>query len=60
MCVIYMPVAIVNDKRGHEREREREGYKGGFERRKGKQEQYNYIIISKKPTEVIKITEIGA
>lgn len=27
---IYMPVTIVNDKRGHEREREREGYKGGL------------------------------
>lgn len=48
MCAIYMPVAIVNDKRGHECEREREGYKGGFGRGKGKQEQYNYIIISKK------------
>lgn len=48
MCAIYMPVAIVNDKRGHEREREWEGCKGGFGRGKGKQEQYNYIIISKK------------
>lgn len=54
MYAIYMPVTIINDKRGHERER-----MGEFGREK-KQEQYNYIIISKNPNRRNKITEIGA